>query len=58
MYKNYHLRLKTENYDKIQKIAELSNRSLNKQIETAIETYLADYEKINGKVETHEKKEK
>lgn len=53
--KSFNLRLKDETHRKIAKIAEKQSRSLNKQIEYITETFIAEYEKINGKLEKEEK---
>ena len=45
------LRIEENIFAKIKQIAEKERRSLNSQIETAIEKYIADYEKQNGSIE-------
>jgi len=45
------LRVKENEYKKLQKIAEKQERSMNKQIEFIIYKYINEYEKINGKIE-------
>ena len=45
------LRLSDKTHEKISKIAEQQNRSLNKQIVHVVEQFIKDYEKINGKIE-------
>jgi hypothetical protein len=48
----YTLRLsEKEIFDKIKKIAETNKRSIAMQIEYALEIYIKDYEKINGKID-------
>jgi hypothetical protein len=42
------LRIEENIFVKIKQIAEKERRSLNSQIETAIERYIQDYEKQNG----------
>lgn len=48
------LRIKTQTYEKVKKIAQNKERSINKQINFIIEQYIKDYEKINGNIETEE----
>lgn len=49
--KAFSLRLIEEQKQKLEKISIKNSRSLNKQIEFIINTYIDDYEKINGKIE-------
>lgn len=48
--KIFSLRIKEDDYEKIQKIAEENDRSMNKQIERIIKNAIKDYEKINGEI--------
>lgn len=45
------LRLKDEIGKKVKEIAKYKERSFNQQIEYILKLYIADYEKINGKIE-------
>lgn len=56
MIRSTQLRIKEKTYEKIRKIAEEKERSINKQINFIVEQYINDYEKINGKIEIEEKK--
>jgi len=47
---SFNLRLEDDTHAKISKIAELQNRSLNKQVIHLVEQYIKDYEKINGEI--------
>jgi len=49
---SFNLRVEEKTHAKISKIAEIQNRSLNKQVIHLIEQYIKDYEKINGEVKT------
>lgn len=51
---NYALRLEEKSYQKVKSIAKKQARSVNKQIEFIITQFLADYERVNGKIETTE----
>lgn len=44
------LRLPEKTYEKIRYLAYLQKRSLNMQIEYALETYIANYEKKHGPI--------
>ena len=44
------LRLPQATYEKIRYLAFVERRSINMQIEHALETYIADYEKNNGPI--------
>lgn len=46
------LRLKDDIANKVKAIAQFKERSFNQQIEYILKLYIADYEKINGKIET------
>lgn len=52
--KAFSLRLIEEQKQKLEKISIKNSRSLNKQIEFIINTYIDDYEKINGKIDINE----
>lgn len=45
------VRFNEETYEKIKRIAEKQDRSINKQINFIINQFINDYEKINGKIE-------
>ena len=49
---SFNLRVEDETHAKISKIAEIQNRSLNKQVIHLIEQFIKDYEKINGEIKT------
>ena len=44
------LRLPSNIHEKIKKLAVLERRSMNMQIEHALEKYISDYEKTNGSI--------
>ena len=46
------LRMDNEILDKIKTIAEISKRSTSMQIEYAVQQFIYEYEKVNGKIET------
>ena len=48
------LRLPEELYEKLRLLAFLERRSVNRQIEHALETYIAEYEASNGPLEAPE----
>lgn len=48
------LRIKEKEYAKIQKIAEIQERSINKQIEFILYQFIKEYEKVNGKIKIEE----
>ncbi len=45
------IRIKTDTYEKLKKIADEKQRSINKQMNYIIEEFIKDYEKVNGKIE-------
>ena len=45
------IRIKTDTYQKLKKIADEKQRSINKQMNYIIEEFIKDYEKVNGKIE-------
>lgn len=47
----FNLRLKDEQDEKLKYIANKQERSKNKQIEFILNQFIAEYEKINGKIE-------
>lgn len=47
----FSIRLDTEDKDKITIIAKRNKRTMNSQIEFIISNAIADYEKLNGKIE-------
>ena len=51
MYRSQ-FRLKDETARKLKIIAEASQRSMNQQIEHIILQFIADFEKVNGKIES------
>jgi len=55
-YKNktYPLRIDNTLMDKIKKIAEKEDRTVNKQIERITREYIEKYEEINGKIKVEE----
>lgn len=52
MLKCFSMRLKETDYSKIKIISEVQNRSMNKQIETILQQFIKDYEKVNGEIDT------
>lgn len=48
---SFNLRLDDKTHAKVTKIAEIQNRSLNKQVVHIIEQFIKDYEKINGQID-------
>lgn len=46
------LRLDNETYEKITIIADRNKRSINKQIDFIIASFIKDYEKFNGEIKT------
>lgn len=52
MLKCFTMRLKELDYDKMKVISEEQNRSMNKQIETILQQFIRDYEKVNGEIDT------
>lgn len=49
------IRIKDSTAEKLKFISEKSCRSLNQQIEYIMLQFIADYEKVNGKIESEEK---
>lgn len=49
---SFNLRLDDKTHAKVTKIAELQNRSLNKQVVHIVEQFIKDYEKINGQIDS------
>lgn len=50
MKKSYPLRINEDLFLKIQQIANLSSRSINKEFEFIINQFVLDYEKQNGEI--------
>ncbi|WP_368234508.1 TraY domain-containing protein [Anaerotruncus rubiinfantis] len=48
----FNLRLDDDTHKKLQEIANRQSRSQNKQVEFIVKQFIADFEKINGKIET------
>lgn len=53
--RQFTLRLEEDNFKKVKAIADSSKRSIAMQIEFIIESFIKDYEKVNGKIEIQEK---
>lgn len=49
-YTPFSLRISEELLDKVKSIAEKNKRSANKEIEFALEAYVAEYEEKNGTI--------
>lgn len=49
------IRLDETTAEKLKKIAEKNERSMNAQMSYIIKNFINDYEKVNGKIETEEK---
>ena len=50
MKKSYPLRIDEDLFLKIQQIANLSSRSVNREIEYILNSFVCDYEAQNGKI--------
>ena len=50
MKKSYPLRINEDLFLKIQQIANISSRSINKELEFILNQFVADYEKQNGEI--------
>ncbi len=51
----FSIRLDEKDKEKITEIAKKNSRTMNGQIEFIIKTAIADFEKVNGKIETTNK---
>ncbi len=52
MKEQFSIRIESEDKAKITIIAKRNKRTMNSQIEYIISNAIADYEKVNGKIET------
>jgi hypothetical protein len=46
----YPFRINNNNYKKLKKIAENSNRTVNLQLNFIVENFIKDYEKVTGEI--------
>lgn len=51
-YSPFSLRVSEELIEKIKIVAKINKRSANKEIEFVLESYIRNYEKEHGKIET------
>lgn len=54
MKEQFSVRLETDDKKKITIIAKKNKRTLNSQIEYIVSNAIADYEKVNGKIQTED----
>lgn len=50
----YNLRLKNMTFRKLRHISKIKHRSLNSQLTLLVEEFIANYEKVNGKINEEE----
>lgn len=55
MKEQFSIRIESDAKNKITEIAKKNSRTLSGQIEFIINNAIADYEKVNGKIELNEK---
>ena len=57
-YPRYTLRIPRELLDKVNYTADINGRTKNKEIEIVLKKYIADFERLYGKIETQKSPER